>query len=116
MLANLVDVEITYEVDYVIPYEVYESYADKLLELVERKSVEELEKVVKLGKAIKASPMSYVLPDIALKIKRGQFHKSDKELIEVDEDAYTYESYWVLFHILACARKETFKKLMSHIP
>jgi hypothetical protein len=64
-----------------IPYEVYERYADKLLKLVEEKSIEELEKVVKFGKTI------------ALKIKRGQFYKAEKKLIGVDEDAYTYESY-----------------------
>jgi hypothetical protein len=116
MLANLGDVEVPYEVDYMIPYEVYERYADKLLKLVEEKSIEELEKVVKFGKTIGADPMSYVLPNIALKIKRGQFYKEEKELIGVDEDAYTYESYWVLFHILSCAKKETFEKLMSHIP
>jgi hypothetical protein len=116
MLANLGDVEVPYEVDYMIPYEVYERYADKLLKLVEEKSIEELEKVVKFGKTIGADPMSYVLPNIALKIKRGQFYKEEKELIGVDEDAYTYESDWVLFHILSCAKKETFEKLMSHIP
>jgi len=114
-LASLGDVDMPYDVDYTIPYEAYQSYADKLLELVEKKSVEELEKIVKLGEATGARPMSYVLPDIALKIKRGQVFRSKEKLAEMDEDAYTYESYWVLQHCLGSATQEAYKKLMEHI-
>jgi hypothetical protein len=96
LLSDL-NVYVPFDDPYVIPSEVYNHYVKILLGLLKKEDEKTLREVIEKCRIAGVRKMSYIIPKVALDILEGKVYASEKRYFEMNEDAYSPESYGFLY-------------------